>query len=73
MALDKSSSPQYSWTPVGRGTKRKFDFDVEAVGRLATAAEDAALAVLAKEHADSRVAKLPAFWLYVHVMFCWKP
>jgi nitric oxide synthase-interacting protein len=49
--------------PTARGTKRKFGFDLDAVSKLAVEAEEAAMAKIEKEQAESRKAKLPAFWL----------
>lgn len=46
-----------------RGTKRKFDFDQDEVDTLARKAEEVALRQIEKEQAESRRAKLPAFWL----------
>lgn len=51
--------------PLGRGTKRKFEFDASALERMAAEAEDAAIVKIEKELAESSKAKLPAFWLYV--------
>ncbi|KAG8990613.1 hypothetical protein FRB94_004521 [Tulasnella sp. JGI-2019a] len=50
-------------TETFRGTKRKFDFDQDEVDTLAREAEDVALQQIEKEQAESRRAKLPAFWL----------
>lgn len=47
----------------GRGTKRKFGFDLDAVSKLAEEAEEAAMVKIEREQAESRKAKLPAFWL----------
>ena len=47
----------------GRGVKRKFGFDLDAVSKLAEEAEEAAMIKIEKEQAESRKAKLPAFWL----------
>lgn len=46
-----------------RGTKRKFDFDQDEVDIATREAEEAALRQIEKEQAESRRAKLPAFWL----------
>lgn len=46
-----------------RGVKRKFEFDQDAVERLAKEAEDAALATIEKEQVEARRSKLPSFWL----------
>ncbi|KAG8984687.1 hypothetical protein FRB90_005161, partial [Tulasnella sp. 427] len=46
-----------------RGLKRKFDFDQDEVDVAAREAEEAALRQIEKEQAESRRAKLPAFWL----------
>ncbi|CED82844.1 Uncharacterized conserved protein [Phaffia rhodozyma] len=46
-----------------RGQKRKFELDQADIDRMATEAEDAALAKIEKEQLEARKAKLPAFWL----------
>ncbi|KAF8317897.1 hypothetical protein DL93DRAFT_479799 [Clavulina sp. PMI_390] len=46
-----------------RGTKRKFDFDQEAVDKAADEAEAAALRQIEVEQAEARRDKLPDFWL----------
>ena len=48
---------------VARGTKRKFEFDPDAVEKLTREAEDAALKQIEKEQAESLKHKLPDFWL----------
>ncbi|KAF4608146.1 hypothetical protein EYR40_000490 [Pleurotus pulmonarius] len=47
----------------GRGTKRKFDFDVSKVESLAQEAEESALLQIEKEQAEALRNKLPDFWL----------
>ncbi|KAL1748155.1 hypothetical protein HDZ31DRAFT_30142 [Schizophyllum fasciatum] len=46
-----------------RGVKRKFEFDTDAVARLAREAEEAALRQIEREQADALKSKLPDFWL----------
>ncbi|KAI0752615.1 hypothetical protein C8Q80DRAFT_1147285 [Daedaleopsis nitida] len=46
-----------------RGTKRKFDFDGNAVETLAREAEEAALRQIEREQAEALKSKLPDFWL----------
>lgn len=61
-------SPQYllqldQFYHVGRGKKRKFEFDTTEVERLTREAEEDALLRLEKEQAEALRAKLPDFWL----------
>ncbi|GJJ11977.1 hypothetical protein Clacol_006215 [Clathrus columnatus] len=46
-----------------RGTKRKFDFDMDKVEVAAREAEEAAMRQIEKEQAEARKSKLPDFWL----------
>lgn len=52
-----------SLVDIARGTKRKFDFDQEAVDKAASEAEAAALKQIEVEQAEARRDKLPDFWL----------
>ncbi|KAF8520976.1 hypothetical protein JB92DRAFT_2893089 [Gautieria morchelliformis] len=46
-----------------RGTKRKFDFDLDKAEVMARQAEEDALRQIELEQAESRKSKLPDFWL----------
>lgn len=48
---------------VGRGTKRKFEFDASVVEKLQREAEEAAMRKIEKEQAEALKSKLPDFWL----------
>lgn len=48
---------------VGRGTKRKFEFDASAVETLQREAEETAMRKIEKEQAEALKSKLPDFWL----------
>ncbi|KIJ30055.1 hypothetical protein M422DRAFT_36699 [Sphaerobolus stellatus SS14] len=61
--LEKEKKAIESATDEVRGTKRKFDFDMEKVEVAAREAEDAALRQIERELAEARKAKLPDFWL----------
>lgn len=47
----------------GRGVKRKFELEREEIDRLTKEGEEEAMRRTAIELAESRRAKLPAFWL----------
>ncbi|KAK7472332.1 hypothetical protein VKT23_000451 [Stygiomarasmius scandens] len=67
--LGLAAAPTTSTTSSGeskqedRGTKRKFEFDSNAVENLAQEAEEAALRQIEREQAEALKHKLPDFWL----------
>jgi len=52
-----------AYPSLGRGLKRKFEFDSTAAEALAQEAEEAALRQIEKEQAEALKDKLPDFWL----------
>lgn len=53
----------------GRGVKRKFELEREEIDRLTKEGEEEAMRRTAIELAESRRAKLPAFWLVSDFFF----